>query len=102
MPPTGRQRQAMAGRHLVRGPRDVLNALEVPSLPVDEEGAEESTGRAGIEALRLRLRHPGELLDCLVALTARLQGQAVQGPRQAILVAPVGWQVVDARLQRGE
>ena len=102
MPPTGRQPQAMSGRHLVRGPRDVLDAREVAGLPVDEEEAEEPADRAGVEAIRLRLCHHGELLDRLMALTGRLQGHAVQGPRQTILVAPVGWHVVDDRLQRGE
>src|SRR4051812_37520964 len=99
MPPTGRQRQAMPGGHLVCGPRDVLDALEVAGLPVDEEETEESARRAGVEALCLRLRQSGELLDRLVALTARLQGHAVQGPRQTILIAPVGWHLLDDRPQ---
>src|SRR4051794_9093357 len=102
MPPTGRQPQAAPGRHLVRGPRDVLDALEVAGLPVDEEEAEEPTSRAGVEALRLRLRQSGELFNRLMALTGRVQGHAVQGPGQAILVAPVGWHLLDDRPQRGE
>src|SRR5918994_2597810 len=92
----------MPGRHLVGGPRQALDAPEVTGLPLDEEDAEEHAGRAGVEALRLRLRQSGELLDHLMALTGRLEGHAVQGPRQAILKAPVGWQVVDDRPQRRE